>query len=90
MSGQSFDYFKDTILFEFKTDGILTVSGRTDLQWPYDGDYTYSIVEPDEQNDYRNLKIGASYFWTRVSSKELKIDASPLDGEVHKLIKYSL
>ena len=80
------NYSQYNIVFEFKPNGILTVSGNLDSHWPNNGDHDYSVVEPDTQHG-PNLKISTLYFWTRSNSKELEIDSRPVDGGVFKLLR---
>ena len=84
------------ILYEFKPNGILTVS---DFDRPESiqvagvlagvheaGDYPYSV---GEFHDGRNLQIGSDYevWWCRIDGNELEFDTAPLDGPVFKLIR---
>jgi hypothetical protein len=85
MSGQCSDYSQYNIVYEFKANNILTVSGEDDI-FGID-EHTYSIIEPNEQNSFRTLKINNSYFWHRSSTKELMIDDSPLDGGIFYFTK---
>jgi len=85
MSGQSLDYSKYNIFYEFKSDNILKISGDSGEQIFFDtGEHFYTFVE-DEMGygmvglPY-GLKIDNNTFWYNLSSKELIIDNSPLDG----------
>ena len=84
------DYSAYSILYEFKTNGILTISGIPANNEHYcvyeDGDYPYSV---GEFHDGRNLQIGSDYeiWWCRISGNELEFDTAPLDGPVFRLIR---
>jgi hypothetical protein len=92
MNGQSFYYSQHNVVYEFKTDGVLVISGEAEIPiWPETGEYSYSFI--DDEKGYGmvglsyGLKIGNSTFWYRISSKELEINNAPLDGAVISLIK---
>jgi len=92
ITGQSFDYSIDNIVFEFKTNGTLTVSGNIDDLWPSNGDHIYSVSKLiNEYNlNQLNLIIDTWPFLPRVSSKNLQIHKfgySPNDGLVFDLMK---
>jgi len=83
--GQTIDYSKHSIVYEFRKDNILKVSGEpADIGRFYcgeTGESSYSIIEPNKENSFRTLKIGNNgYCWHKVSAKELILDESPLDG----------
>jgi len=81
------DYSQSNIVYEFKTDNVLTISEDTDLFLK--GEHFYSIVEFNEWygSEFR-LKIGEyTYFWYRNSSKELVLDLMPVDGPAYYLVK---
>ena len=94
--GESNDYSLYSIVYEFRTNGILTVSGETDHIELYrghePGEYPYAIISKDEArekvgiDDYR-LKIGAIYLSYNVSSKVLVIDGKALDGGTYHFVK---
>ena len=82
---QSSDYSQYNILYEFKPNGILTVSGVPENVESYrDGDYPYSV---GNFHDGRSLKIGVSYLWCRMDGNKLEFDTAPLDGPIFKLVK---
>jgi len=93
MSKGCLDYSKCNVVFEFRSDSVLTISGETIHIRPYFGfdtdeyEFFYSFVEPNQQNSFRTLKINTSYFWHRISVNELIIDDSPLDGGIYYLVK---
>ena len=87
-------YSETDIVYEFKTNGILTVSRESDYEsLPYGtekGDYEWSITEVkdsySETGFSMRLKIGL-YYWYRISCNKLVIDYLPLDGGIEYLIK---
>jgi len=98
MSGKSSDYSKCNIVFEFKSDHLLTISGEPVHLRPHfsidpdECEYFYSFV--DDENGYGmvglnfGLKIDRyNIFWYRISSKELEISQAPVDGGIYNLIK---
>ena len=91
----SYDYSGYNIVYEFKTNGVLTVSGET-----YDidryigheiGEHPYSFIDDDRGLGMPNLPFGLQIdnfpYWYQISSEELKIDYSPGDGYIYFLIK---
>ena len=88
------DYCQYNIVFEFKTNNVVTISGNTELPNLFfieDGDNLYSFVEFDwfdNASDKRRLSIGkASYYWYKINSEELVFDSSPVDGSMLYFIK---
>ena len=90
-SNQCFDYSKCSVVFEFSSDNILTISGETIHALPSFGynldKCSYSFIEPNYQNGFATLKIHNFYFWHKISAKELVIDDSPSDGGMYYLVK---
>jgi len=93
---KSYDYSKHDIVYEFDTNGILTVSVETgQIDWyggHEKGEYSYSIIDESEAKEAVGanafvLKIGTLYYSYNVNDKELIIDSSPLDGFVYYFIK---
>ena len=92
--GEENDYSQYNIVYEFNANGILLVSGKIDHIDAYrghgTGEHFYSIIDENEASEtipeFR-LKIGTAYWAYRISSKELLIDASPLDGTILNFIK---
>jgi len=89
-----YDYSQCNIIYEFKSDNVLTISGEIDnvTYLGHDiGDHVYSII--DDDGGYGiiglpyGLKIDYRTSWYILTSKELKIDDRPLDGLVYTLIK---
>ena len=90
------DYSEYNIVYEFKRNDILTVSGVPENNQHYlvheAGDYPYSI---GEFHDGRNLQIGANDYdvwWARIFSDEyhneiLEFDTAPVDGPIFSFIK---
>jgi len=74
------DYSQYNIVYEFKTNNVLFVSGVADDNFSLygNGEHFYSI---GDFADGRNLKIGDhGLWWSRISSKKLELDLMPLDG----------
>ena len=93
----SYDYSRNMIVYEFDTHGILTISVETDQVDRYKGheagEYPYLINDQQGQGQGQvgtsyGLEIGIfSTYWYRLSSKELIIDASPVDGYIYYFLK---
>jgi len=91
----SYDYSKYNIMYEFKANGVLTVFGETNNIERYIGheicDHLYSFVDDDGGLGMPNLpfglQIGTFTSWYKISSEELIINDSPLDGYIYYLIK---
>jgi hypothetical protein len=86
--GSVSNYSNNNIVYEFKTNNVLTISGKTsgiDLYRGHDvGEYFYSIIKND--NDY-SLQIATLTYGYSISSKELKISLAHLDGSIYNLTK---
>ena len=92
---KSCKYSKTDVVYEFKTNGIMTVSRESDYESvPYGrekGDYEFSITE--EENVYSEtgfsmaLKFGYLYYGYGISCNKLEINSLPLDGDVTYLIR---
>ena len=86
-----YDCSEYNIVYEFKTNGVLIVSGETDESIGYTaGEYTYSFV--DDVFGWLHLPWGLqinnySPSWYNISSEELIIDYSPLDGSTSCFIR---
>ena len=88
MSGQHFDYSLYNVVYEFKTNNVLTVSTETENSdiWPYTGEYSYSFI--DDEKGYGiaglpyGLKIGDDTYWYRISTEKLEINNAPVDGGI--------
>lgn len=90
------DYSRYSIVYEFNTNGILTVSGETgNIDWyrgHETGEYPYSIIDEDESKEavgfagFR-LKINTLYYSYSVTYKELIIDDRALDGYLYIFVK---
>jgi len=81
------DYSQNNIVYEFKADGILTVSrdiNHSDTYVHEQGDHFYSII--DDKEEY-TLKIDNNLYWYSVSNNDLIIDQSPLDGFTYYFVK---
>jgi len=82
----SYNYSKYNIIYEFKADGTLTVSGNIEqIDW-YGGheigEHTYSIV--GNENGY-SLIIGYGMYGCNISFKTLVMDERPVDGYLYNL-----
>ena len=75
------DYSKQNIVCEFKTNGVLTVSGNDNAVWLEKGNHSYSI------DNYKKIQVGYSSSWYSVSSSELIIDSRPVDGSAFYFAK---
>ena len=78
---EEIDYSNLNIVYEFKTNGILTVSGNGNAGLVGKGNHSYSI------GNYQVLQIGNSSSWYAVSSNELIIDSRPVDGSAFYFAK---
>ena len=89
------DYSKYNIVYEFKPNGVLTVSGATDDIERYighkTGKHSYSFIDDGNKLGMVGLPFGLQInnfiSWYQLSSEELIINDSPLDGYVYFLIK---
>jgi len=85
----SFDYSQYNILYEFKVNDILTVSGKTDNIDNYMGheigEHSYSII--DEDKGYDRLTIDGQGWGHQISSNELIISLAFLDGPIYDFVK---
>lgn len=80
-SPSEIDYSKHNIVYEFKTNGFLTVSGNGNTGWIKKGSHSYSI------GNYREIQVGYSSSWYNVSPSELIIDSRPVDGSAFYFAK---
>jgi len=78
----SHDYSQYNIVYEFKANGIVSISGETDDV----GNHSF-FFEYDKTYDLHSLKIGHQWYLASISSGELMLDNRPLDGSLYKLIK---
>ena len=91
----SHDYSEYNIVYELKTNGVLTVSGEIEDVDTYRGhtigNHTYSFIDDDNQMGNPSfpfgLQIDALTSWYKISSEELIINNSPMDGFIYSLIK---
>jgi len=79
--GLEYDYSQNNIVYEFKSNGVLAISGDAKPIWPELGEHSYTIC------NYGEMLIGSIRFWYQVSSSELVLDGRPLDGFVSYLSK---
>jgi len=85
MSKQYFDDSQYNIVYEFKADNILTISGE--IESPFQnriGEHSYSITD---SKDGRMLTIDYTTWWFSVSSQEFEISLAPLDGGIYRFVK---
>jgi hypothetical protein len=77
------DYSLYNVIFEFKTNGVLTVSDTSEHfdRFPEIGEHSYSII------DNSQLYIENRLWWYSISSEELILDNSPFDGDIYYFIK---
>ena len=75
------DYSKQNIVYEFKTNGALTVSGKGNTGWLEKGEHTYSI------GNYQEIRVGYSSSWYGINPTELVIDSRPVDGSAFYFAK---
>jgi len=75
------DYSKHDIVYEFKSNGVLTVSGNDIVGWLENGNHSYSV------GNYNEIQIGYSMYWYSISPDELIIDRRPVDGSAFYLAK---
>ena len=75
------DYSEHNIVYEFKTNGVLTVSGNGNAGWIEKGNHSYSI------GNYQKIQVGYSSSWYSVSPSELIIDSRPVDGSAFYFAK---
>ena len=85
----TYDYSSHNFIYDFKSNGIVTISGPTDanvypssmigdnsFSFEYNGDYIYQ------------LEIGYSSFYSvYFLSGKLNLDNRPLDGSVFRFVK---
>ena len=83
------DYSKDNIIYEFKSNGILTISGVPKDNGGYRaGDHTYSVVpNPYFGASYRLIIDTFFIYGCKIANNELWFDILPLDGPAYFLNK---
>jgi len=86
----SYDYSQNDIVYEFKTNGVLTISSETDNIGNYCGDrlrdYQFLFSHDNLRNCYI-IEISHFPHWYLISAEELVLDTRPLDGDMYKLEK---
>ncbi|WP_114749758.1 hypothetical protein [Pleomorphovibrio marinus] len=78
---EEIDYSKRNIVYDFKNDGVLMVSGDGHTGWVKNGNHSYSI------GNFRRIKVGYRSSWYSVSPNELIIDSRPADGSAFYFAK---
>ena len=93
---RTYDFTKNNIIYDFKTNGVLEISGDLkdiDMYQGLDpGKLSYSIVTEEEAIEHAGLptfrlKISTVYFTYSISSKKLIIDGRALDGPIINLVR---
>ena len=74
------DYSQSNIIYEFKTNNVVTISGDSNDIYPA-GDYSYLI------GNYGKLEFNKFNYNYFISSTELTIDGRMLDGPAYYLTK---
>ena len=90
LAPKCYDYSHANIVYEFKTNNVLTGSAEIEPSelWPRIGTHFYSINEKELfGTSVRMLQIGTVIIWYQINSKELVINGSPLDGPTYYFIK---
>jgi hypothetical protein len=84
------DVSPHNIGYEFKSNGILTVSGNQSIG-PESGGHSYSIVDNDEGVglwiSLPALKIGDRHYEYKISSEKLEFNDAYMDGSIYRLVK---
>ena len=83
------DYSQYNIVFEFKSNNVLTISAETEHPeiWTT-GEHFYSIVDEEMfGNSTSMLQINTLYECYQINSKELIITGAPVDGPSYYLVK---
>jgi len=93
MVGESNDYSEYNIVYEFKTNNVLTISGKIEGIELYRGhcigEHTYAIMCIDYEDGYEyRLTIDTTTYGYQISSEGLKFDNLPLDGPVYTFVKF--
>ena len=91
----SYDYSQYSIVYEFKRNSVLTVSGETDVIDIYVGHtigkHSYSFVKDKDGYGMAGLpyglKIDDHTYWYEVSSEKLIITMAPVDGNAYYFVK---
>ena len=78
---EEIDYSKHNIVYEFKSNGVLTVSESSIVGWLKNGNHSYSI------GNYNEIQVGYSISWYSISPNELIIDSRPVDGSAFYFAK---
>jgi len=93
------DYSQYNIVFEFKLNGVLSVTGLPDNYWAIvdkNGKHSYSLYEEDAGYGLeKKIQIGNSYWWYGLGSWNHSINTSiglhitlaPIDGGHYEFVK---
>ncbi len=83
------DYSCNNVIFQFRPDGILEVSGDVEEDGPPVGDYNYELtLSPlyEHMGGY-TLKIANTSWVCYIETKSMTLDIRPLDGPVRYFIR---
>lgn len=85
------DYSCNDIVYDFRADGMLVISGTTKNPIGYDeGQYAYEFsigkLYQEAEEDY-TLKIGNTSLACNIEENQLVINESPLDGPILHLVR---
>jgi hypothetical protein len=86
------DYSCEGILYDFRADGTLTVSGGSSVDAPgyEEGQYTYTFTAGklfEHLEEAYTLSINDSKFASGINDNRLVLNASPLDGPILYLVR---
>ena len=93
---KTFDHSQNNVVYEFKPNNLLAVSGEIKdiddyIGFPPFGNHFYDLIEEwfvdYDGTSVSGLKIDSLEFFYTISSKELIIDRRQLDGNAHYLSK---
>ena len=83
-----YDYSQYNIVYEFKPNNILAISGETHIENYVGHEIGKHFYSLGDFSDGRNLKIDDySIYWCRIFSNELEIDLTPVDGGMYKFVR---
>jgi len=85
----SYDYSQYNVVYDFKSDAVLMVSKDANMDTAgyvhEHGEHYYTII--NDEDGYYVLKIDDYAYWYSVSSDELILDDSPVDGAKYYFVK---
>ncbi len=68
------DYSGRNVVYDFRSDEVVRVTGNGNTGWIRTGEHTYSI------DNFRRINVGFRNSWYSVLPNELIIDSRPVDG----------